>query len=262
MEKSTLTPNKKRGQRTITGVAAVGTFLLAACGGGAGASQDEVQQPTTTLEASPSEIPNTEVPRTVPVIAPETTTTVFTEDTIGGETGESSEALPILECSYDQKTSGRFCIDDLVISPMIIRDAESAQRALNQIADNINFGINNNSLPHIGNSAGYDSSALVDGAIETMNAVNAYRQTAENGGVDSPYILTFEVVGDPIEFDGAILVPVQEYVDNDPANDTALPQGEPFKLILRKSEVTYTDDQGNTETEDVWKIDGNTGPVN
>ncbi len=159
-----------KGHRLTTAVFA-GSTLLAACGGASTTASPE-RVPVVT-EASPSEIPDSETTHdmppmntTEPTNIESPNTTFVDQEEPGGETGD------IAKCSATEKVAGVFCSIDSPLANPEMSSAEKAQRVIDQLHANINFGIYNDSAIHIEASIGPEAQGFLSSALDTMNVVS------------------------------------------------------------------------------------------
>lgn len=267
MDKPRISPElKKRNPRLRATIAMASLAILSACGGGASAEKDKAPVP---IEASPSETPNPETVQSdgsTPLSTEaeeQPSEVVASDDELPGSTpenteepgGETGEEL-VEECD-DLHCPGVFHTPEFPSNSENILDAENAQRVIDALFENINFGINNNSPIHVKNSIGPDASGFLGTALETMDAVNQYHTDYPDTDVAEVYRIQAEVLGDPIQSPTGYAVEVQEYEDRDPLTDELIPLGEPFKVVLSRVDITYNSSDTETSVMPSWVFNGN-----
>jgi hypothetical protein len=243
---------KRRRNRLGATVAMASLAILSACGGGASADRETIK-PTTT-EASPSEVPNTDTVETVPANSEDQPSEIVETVPANSEENSGEEAL---EPCDDLHCPGVFHTPEFPSDSESMPDAEKAQRVIDALFENINFGINNNSPIHIQNSIGPDASGFRGTALETMEAVNAYRLSYPDTEIDEVYRIQAEVLSDPVKSPSGYAVEIQEYEDRDPLSDELLPLGEPFQVVLSRVDITYNSTDTETSMRPSWVFNGN-----
>ncbi len=266
MDTPRITPEvKKRSNRLKATIAMASLAILSACGGGASAERESTP---TTIEASPSEIPNPETVETdgsTPISTesedqPSEVVTAGDEGEVTDTTFVDSEepgGMETIETCDDLHCPGRFTNPEFPSDSENMQNSEKAQRVIDALFENINFGINNNSPIHIQNSIGPDASGFLGTALETMDAVNQYRIDYPEADVAEVYRIQAEVLGEPIKSPTGYAVEVQEYEDRDPLTDELIPLGEPFQVVLSRVDITYNSSDTETAMKASWVFNGN-----